>query len=92
MQRSDITQAMVDEGQIEVGVYAMAYCENGDAGLACALGKEPEFWSVELRPTDEMNGSTDPFEEHDDLPSAEAASKIVAKLEAEFPGISVEWI
>lgn len=92
MQRSDLTAKMASEGFIEILVCAMTYYENGDAGLADELEKPPAFWDVELRPTEEVNGSTDPFEEHSDVPSAEAAQAIVDKLREEFPNINVEWL
>lgn len=90
--RADLTDQMAHEGLIEVLVCAMAHYENGDAGLAEEVGKPPEFWDVELRPVYPINDSSDPFEEHCDLPSAEAAQAAVEKLLQEFPNINVEWL
>lgn len=92
MQRSDLTQEMADNGLIEVLVCPMALYENGDAGLAADIGTPPEFWCVELCPTGEINGSSDPFEEHTNLLSEEEAFRVVDKLREEFPNINVEFM
>lgn len=92
MKTEDITEEMIETGQVYIEIYPMV--ETTDGGrLILDRDETPDFYDVSLRPTGEVraDGSTDPFEEWENLTLEEAWLK-VNELQALYPDICSDWI
>ena len=92
MKIEDITEEMIETGQVYVEIYPMVATPDGSR-MTEGRFEAAEFYDVALRPTGDVNadGTTDPFEEWENLTAEQAGAKVV-ELEAKYPGICSDWI
>jgi hypothetical protein len=87
MQKIEITEQMIEEGEVELSVFAMT--ADDDGFTLCPVDKEPDHFDVELRFYAD-DGEIVVIEEFENQ-SFEQAEKRVSDLEAAYPGIAATW-